>query len=219
MLISGQQKIAHRIGSYYASTTYNVVYVPIPKNASMWASNYFKDVLKWGYDWDDAIRQIDHGYHHIWSNIKRHRKIVFLQDPLTRWIKGIGQFATSVLPNINPDNNELLDFLFAHIEFDEHTMPQVNFIHNLVTDNVDFFNVDSSLKTNLNNYLKDKVPNEFVPIPEDLYKNITIEHSPKYFLQNKIKSIIDENNTIKQRIIDYYHMDYKLLDNIKFYGS
>jgi len=215
MIIFGHQKIQHRIGTYYIANTCNLAYIPIPKNASSYATHYFKDVLKWQLGCDEAIRQIDHNYFKLWSCIKHQRKIVILQDPLTRWIKGISQFAI----NINLNNRELLDFLFTYVDFDDHTTPQVNYIHNLDTDDIDFFKLDENLDLNLNTYLASKIPNEYIVIPKNLYKNKTKEGSRKYLLQNKLKSIIDNNESIKQKIVNYYVDDYKLLNNIKFYGT
>jgi len=217
--IWGQHKLGHRRGTYFTSSIYNYAYIPIPKNASVWATSYFKTVLKWREDYDEAIRQIDNTNFKYWSSLKNHRKIVILQDPFKRWISGITEFATSVLPNINVDNEELVNFLIKHLDFDDHTTPQVNFIHNLVTDDIDFFKLDENLESNLNNYLVERIPCEYVVIPNDLYKHNTTDVSPKYFLQNKIKSIINDDPSIKQRIINYYWGDYLLLDSIKFYGT
>jgi hypothetical protein len=219
MNISGYLKKKHRIGTYYVSNTYNLLYVPIPKNASQYVTHYFKDVLKWQLGCDEAIRQLDHNYFKLWSCIKHQRKIVILQDPLARWIKGISQFAIQVLPNLDPNNDELLKLLYTHMDFDDHTTPQVNFIHNLDTDDIDFFKLDENLDLNLNTYLASKIPNEYVVIPDNLYKNETKEYSCKYSLQNKLKSIIDNDESIKQKIINYYMDDYKLLNTIKFYGT
>lgn len=201
MNIIGHRKIKHRIGTYYVSNTYNLLYIPIPKNASQYATGYFRDVLKWRIHCDESIRQLDHGYFRIWSCTKHQRKIVILQDPLTRWIKGISQFAETVLPNLDTNNDELLKFLYTHIDFDDHTTPQVNFIHNLDTDDIDFFNLDENLELNLNTYLASKIPNEYIVIPDNLYKNETTEYSRKYLLRNKLESIISNDDSIKQKII------------------
>jgi hypothetical protein len=219
MDIWGQEKSGHRIGTYFASNIHTYAYIPIPKNASSWATSYFQDILGWKRDTDEAIRQLDNKNFKYWSNLKNHKKIVILQDPVERWMRGVSQFISKAVTRINIDNDELINLLIRHVDFDDHTLPQVNFIHNLDTDDIDFFRLDNNLESNLNKYLSEKIPNEHVVIPNDLYKNSTTDIDPKYFLQNKLKSIIDNDFTVKQHIADYYWGDYMLINSIKFYGT
>lgn len=209
----------HRIGSFYKSHIYPIVYIPIPKNASTWASLYFREILKWGLYTEETMRNEMPWLVDI-SSLKFHKKLVILNDPVERWIRGVSQYLTTAMPDLVwITDKDFMKFIYTHVLFDTHTLPQVNFLHNLNTEDMDFLKMDKNLERNLSEYLKQYIPEEFVSIPDDLFKNKTPLDSNKFFLNERFKQLTNTDPKYKQMIIDMYEEDYKLISNIKFYEA
>jgi hypothetical protein len=210
----------HRVGTCYVSSNYPIVYIPITKNAHTWATSYFSDILHWQMKHDECMRVYDSLAWHINSTIQYHKKIVILRNPIGRWMSGIVQYFYTHFDDDVEITDHIINYLFSKIHFDEHTLPQINFLHNLELASIDFFDMDDNLEVKLNDYLKNQITNEYVPIPITLHKNKT---SSKMIQDKKLYAIIRKNVTynrnLRQKIHDFYKQDYELLESIKFYGS
>lgn len=218
--ICAQDCSGHRLGTYYVSKLYPVAYIPIMKNASTWAKLYFENMLKWEMNHDDCARLLDSTAYNLISTLKWHRKIVILRDPIERWITGILQYIVTYYPNFDykqVNDDSLIEYLFTKIYFDEHTLPQVNFLHNQNIDSIDFFNLDNNLSFNLQRYLSDKIPSEFIPIPDDLYKNSTDTNKMQIDLdlRERLRTFV-ANPYYKNKLVKFYRDDYELISNVKF---
>lgn len=212
----------HRVGSFYVSSIYSLLYIPINKNASTWAISYFKNSLKWNLQFDDAMRIYDHNLWNVSSTIAHYRKIVILRDPIDRWISGIIQYVFSYFPDtLDINNDDLINYFFAKIYLDPHTLPQVNFLHNLDIKSIDFFMVNEKLEHNLDIYLSKKIPSEYVSIPKNLYKNSTLTDKTDVdiLLHNKLRNIIDNDSNYRSKIMSFYKSDYDLIENVTFYAA
>lgn len=205
------------VGRIYLSNRYPIAYIPISKNASTWAKNYFSNTLNWKLDSDESIKLFNHNGWCIFSTLKFYRKIVILRDPIDRWISGIIQYFYTYVSDNFIINDEILDYFFAKICFDHHTMPQVNFLHNLQIDTIDFFMMNENLEHNLNNYLFSNLPNEYIEIPNELYKNKTSIMDKSVY--DKIKELINTNPKYRNKITNFYKLDYQLINSVKFYEA
>jgi hypothetical protein len=212
--------IGHHIGNFYISDNYPLVYIPICKNASTWATNYFSNVLKWKMQGDDCIKIYNHNAWQIFSALKYHRKIIILRDPIDRWISGIVQYAYTYFPDEYEMNDTMIEYFFSKIYFDHHTFPQVNFIHNLKIKTCDFFIMNEQLEYNINHYLQKNIPLEYQPIPSTLEKNETKNKSTlDNVLYNKLRQIILSDNNYKNKIQQFYKLDYELINGVTFYEA
>jgi hypothetical protein len=210
----------HRVGTFYVSNQYPICYIPITKNAHTWATSYFVDMLNWKMKHDECMKIYDNLSWKVMSSIQYHRKIVILRNPIARWLSGIVQyFYTHFDDNVEISDN-IINYLFSKIHFDEHTLPQINFLHNLEVASIDFFDMDDNLDYNLNSYLQNKIPNEYVPIPTTLRKNkISGKMIQDKLLYDRLRKSITYDIRLRQKIQDFYKQDYELLESIKFYGS
>lgn len=207
----------HQLGSLFCSKINPYVYIPIPKNASTWATAYFSKHLNWEKGRDYSLYS-DHHYDHLFSTIKYQRKIVILRDPIDRWITGISQYIFQHVPDLDLNNKQFYQYFFSKKVFDEHTDFQVNFIRYLELKTVDFFKVDNNLYFNLDTHLKKMLPNEHKPIPTNLEKNRSstdkaIRHP---MLQLHLKKMLTENKDYLNSLQNFYHSDYNLINNITF---
>lgn len=212
--------IGHSIGNFFISNNNPLVYVPIPKNASTWAKNYFSNTLKWRLQSDDCIKIYNHNFWQICSVLKYHRKIVILRDPIDRWISGIVQYVYTYFPDDFDISDKMIDYFFSKVYLDHHTLPQVNFIHNLKIKTVDFFMVNDELENNLNHYLMKNIMNEYKGIPELLPKNQTqYKASVDIALYDRLKQIIDTNIIYNNKIKEFYKLDFELIEGVTFYEA
>ena len=193
--------------------------VNIPKNASSYILDWAKH-----HNWSTT---------EIFNDTKQHyvsEVIVVLRDPLQRWISGIGQYLTSYVLNVtgayswdtgpgpddqfmsgdefivnyNPVAERLLfDNLARH---DDHVWPQIEFFEDLLPSVPrKYFYIDQNFNTKFGEYLN------FKHI-DGLDANIgsTNPHTEK--VQQFIKSRLNTRPELKQRVIDAYARDYKLIE-------
>ena len=195
--------------------------VNIPKNASSYILNWTKH-----HNW--SATEIDNNTRHQDVN----EVIVVLRDPLQRWISGMGQYLTSYVLNVTgayswetgpgPDDqfmssDEFISYynpaverlLFDNLDrHDDHVWPQIEFFENLLPSVPrKYFYIDQNFNTKFREYLK------FDHI-DGLDSNIgsTNPHTEK--VQQFIKSRLNTRNELKQRVIDAYSRDYKLIEEV-----
>ena len=123
--------------------------------------------------------------------------IIFLRDPIKRWISGFLQYM-----GVNWDMffKSLKNVDLTQIEFDEHTTPQYEFLPDDYLGKSKFYNIDNGGLHIFNNEYKiwdTSIPikneSEGLPFKDDLYKELMSIGIPT------------------QRIKEYYSLDYKLL--------
>jgi hypothetical protein len=203
------------LGTYYSSSNPEYGYIPIWKNAS----TYCKDFFKVGWNWTTV-----YNYH---EQLPTKKLLVCLRNPLERWISGVAEYFWHDHPNIDLDNQALLEFVSERIVFDEHTEPQVNFFYNLELDKLIFIKIDSNFINNLELFaseilqsknwrwhkaqngetLKSFATNKSVDIPKKL-RNVSI-------LNNYLKS----NPLLEDKIREFYEKDFSIYESVTYYGK
>lgn len=211
----------HRAGAVFTSFKSPYVYIPIKKNASGWGKSYFCDVLGWQMFFDDSVRLVDdNNWKHL-SSLKLHKKLVILRDPVERWTSGIIQFIFDNYKGFKIQNifdTNFINFLFHRVLFDEHSVPQINYLHNFEIDTCVFFYQNSNLEVNIEDYLSKTIPNEFIPIPKNLYKNDLFSDKTHIDIElhKKLSTcLLDEY--YRSKIERFYKLDYDLINSVKFY--
>jgi hypothetical protein len=166
----------------------------IPKNAS------------------STIKQLKNP-HWYYMNDKISNIVVFLRDPIDRWVSGWAQ-AWALFDSQSPISIDYLDIIgeesfkkiaFAKIELDGHTMPQYNHIEKIIDDHRSKFfllNDDGLEKANSYYNLWDK------KIPK---LNVTEPNTFKHKLKTFLNKAIDEDGLLVNKIVKYYKRDYELI--------
>lgn len=187
----------------------NIFYLKIPKNASTYLNN-----ILLANNWEE------------WNLYKdpppTSNSIVFLRDPLERWISGFATYAALRIfgygygsDHFLEDYNDLVQrIIFDQIIFDDHTDLQVKYIAQVCNLNPIYFRCNKNLLQQLNKFLGYELntANEIISNhSDDNYDTRQIVE----FLKNKLI----ENPDLKARIIKCYQVDYDFINTIKFYND
>ncbi len=184
------------------SATRRYLYIDIPKNASSSMKELLSD------DWGEVNHMLDESV-----LLNSDEIIVILRNPLERWISAINQYFQANLrtPNIDMSSCILRRIIFETIQFDIHTVPQSTFLFGMqrYISKCVFFMCDDNLTKNINNYLCGKQSNNKLNIPH-LHKTPSNTAFGEYVLNNK---------EYLEKVKNYYHRDYALIDSVNFYTS
>ena len=183
-------------------------YINIPKNASSFVRETFKD-----NNWKHM---------HLGMNMDIENYIVILRDPIDRWISGISQHVTSNILGENygsthflEHNNELVNrIIFDQIVFDDHTEQQSWFLEPFNLERAVFFYCDENLRVNLDSYFDYKFDLSNKP-----YVNTSVSQFDNFNLVEHFKTLVYNNKTYYNRIKSYFLRDYDLINSVKFYGT
>jgi len=194
-----------------------LIFVSIPKNASTWVGeNYFHqgnncENLKY-YDIENIVK------------INRCKFIVILRDPLDRWISGMTQMIyTEPYQPFEQVNNMHIDTfdwetVIATVAYDNHTQKQINFTRVVLFENIIWLKFDDHLKENfidlMSSYGIQLINNEG---DANNAANITKNHDVKTSVMEKIIDALNQHPEYSQKIIEYYHEDYALINSVEFY--
>ena len=227
----------HRMHSQFLCIDVNcgeidkLIYVSIPKNASTWVGeNYFHN----------KNNTENFKYHDIENIVKIYRCkfIVILRDPLDRWISGMTQMIytepeqhfgyilgrpgvlTKRVAMINPMYIDTFDWetVIATVAYDNHTQKQIHFTRVIPFANIVWLKFDDNLKENF----IDLMSSYGIQLTKnagntDNAANITKNNDVKTLVMKKIVNALDQHPEYSQKIIEYYHEDYALINLVKFY--
>lgn len=182
----------------------DLMYVHIPKNASSWTKPNLQD---WGWEF----------YNYHTDKIRKHA-IIVLRDPVDRWLSGIGEYLTLYHPEFN--NGEwtkyTFDLVFDRVCFDDHTEKQVKFIHGLDTDNCTFFMFGPDYRANFSRFLTDyNMPNKYSKYE---YQHVSDNEPTRKNFKELFRAQLQDSKYLN-RVKDYFADDYKLIEQVKFYGT
>jgi hypothetical protein len=199
-----------------------LIYVHVPKNASCWIKYHLKQTKQMLYNY------YDQGF-----DVKKHKALVVLRDPLQRWISAMGQILVGCKPdyylyidNLNWDN------VTSTILRNNHTQPQHEFFANIPHDRIVWFRCDGHLKETFPNFLKkynldigwlsedQDVDNQF-NMTKKIQKRIVNNYSrpPQQQIVDKIQLVLDQHPEYVDRIKNLYQEDYKLFNNVPYYDT
>lgn len=183
-------------------------YLNIPKNASTFLTNVLREN---GWEYYELTE-----YHQ--REVKR--CFVVMRDPIDRWVSGFATYASSWLlgegygsDHFVEDYNTLTErIIFDTLVFDDHTTPQITFINQLHEyEDVTFFKLNNDLMKQLGQFTgQDLVINQ---VDDNNSENNYDQRQISKLIRNRI----DNNPTLKAKIIEQYSDDYLLLTRAKFY--
>lgn len=179
-------------------------YLNIPVNSSSWGRQTFESV---GFV-NDHTRTIPND----------HTIVVFLRDPIDRWLSGIATWLTVHFPQHTPmtqirDNTALLDSLFQIVRLDPHTEQQLWFLQNLPRDNMKFFWVDSTLSDSVTNYLSTVIKRPVAIFPPN---HVSTIDGGKLIPKNYFRSVLESNPHYLKQVKKYFYDDYCFIKDQTF---
>jgi hypothetical protein len=179
-------------------------YLHIPVNSSCWGKTTFHN---FGFI-KDKKNLID----------PDHTIVVFLRDPIDRWLSGLSTWLTARVPQHTPlyqvrDNWALLDVLFNVVHLDEHTQRQQFFLQNLNLDQMKFFMVNDSLSISVTDYLNKKFNKKIQPAPTE---NATTLEGGKLIPKQYFKQVLESNSKYLEHIKLCFEDDYKFIKSLTF---
>lgn len=187
----------HIIGQCYIDPTEQYFFINIPKNASSWAKEILSQ-LKWKAG--DYIHQ----------DVTSMLGIIFLRDPVERWISGISTWILNGRTHITFDdltNGPILKLILDKITFDSHTEKQKHFLHSIDTNQCVCFYVDGYLEKKFSNWYCTNIDNT-ANINYNVNKNKPRSADYYQFFKNHVGS----NPNVKQQLIEYFKEDYELIE-------
>ena len=193
----------HALHSALVSDTYQTSYVHIPVNASTWGKTVFAQA---GFK-QNLPGQLD----------PNHRLVIFLRDPIDRWLSGLATWLTYRLPQHTGlqrirHNTAVLDILFDSIRQDDHTERQLFFIQGLDLNHADFWWVTPELSQHMASYfLELGVDTSKFPI-----SNASDSESGKAIPKTYFRAVMESNLKYLQRVKDFFAGDRDLIRQIPF---
>lgn len=184
-------------------------YLKIPKNASTFINNLLID-----NQWEE--------WNLIEDPIKIQNAIVFLRDPLERWISGFATYAALHLFGYGYGSDHFIEdynlltqkIIFDQVIFDDHTDFQVQYVNEIGHLNPIFFKCNNAIVEQLNSFLGIQLVVKHNIIDNKSDQNYDTKQVSAY-----IKNIINNNLDLKSKIIYYYQKDYNFIRQTEFYNE
>lgn len=194
----------HALHSNLQSSRYQTSYLHIPVCASSWGKTVFSLA---GFQTDYHCR-IPQDY----------RTIVFLRDPIERWLSGLATWLTYRLPQHTSieqvrDNQFALDVLFDSIRQDDHTERQRFFLHDLDKTNMTFWWIDAGFRQSFTRYFLQTFGTDISHCHPD---HVTTLEGGKLIPRNYFKTVMENNTIYLNRVKEYFYEDYQLIKTTPF---
>lgn len=183
------------------------VYVSINRSASSFIRNYLSV---------NGFTKIDP------RDYKSTHKLVILRDPLDRLLSGITFFESGKQFIKNPKR------FLTEYEFDPHVKLQKTFLEDVDLDNCTFIKYNHLLKHNLLNFLENTNTTMSVE-PDNWIDRITpisnpddeneVEFDSESGIRFQIFNTIKTNKTLYDIVMNYLDEDFKLYNNVRYYGT
>jgi len=193
----------HTFGQCFINRELDLMYVNIPKNASMFVRSNLPSIDKWAWE-------------NYYLTTRTNKILAVLRDPIERWLSGLAQIYYQTDFKESDMSNSFLRLLFDKVGIDDHTERQVLFLNDLDINKCIFFKFDDNLRYNISGFFK----TEF-NIDHDLTLlqkiNASSEDIRKENIKNIFKKFINKNSWFKNKLLMYYEEDYKLLAQVTYY--
>ena len=194
----------HALHSAMVSPEYKCSYLHIPVNASSWGKQIF---------WQAGFRpnrppELD----------AAHRIIVWLRDPVERWLSGLATWLTYRLPQhtgleLVRDNQALLDLIFDTVRLDDHTERQMFFVQQLNWEQCDFWYINSDFRLAFSDYFYARFGQT---VHAQAPQNVSGLENGKIIPRQYFRSVLLNNKTYLTRVCEFFQQDCDMIREIKF---
>jgi hypothetical protein len=205
----------HNYSECYYNEKIKNIYINIPKNAS---TNIKNAITNSDFS---GINLLQHSFFPKYESA-----VVILRDPIDRWISGITTYLNHYHINEDSSDNFLnyakfnhkwfFEILFERVSFDDHTEKQIYFLNPFDLSNAYFFYAQDYdlLEYQLTQfYMGEGVQIKFSTAARNCRKQDPIHQFFTGFLFDS------SNRKYKEKLVNYFKEDYKLINSINFYGT
>lgn len=201
--------MGHNFFDYMSNENTKYAYIPIPKNASSYLKIFFESGWGWTYDFN------------YYENSNK-KFIVCLRDPINRWLAGVVEYFFREHPYMVLEGETFLKFICQRVIFDEHTIPQVNFIDGLDDSNLIFIKFNDSIGSTIDKFVTEHFNDsdwKTRKLALSIDKNDSNKHIIKQTNLENLKTFLQENPKLIYNIKKFYKEDYDLINSAKYYGT
>jgi len=184
-------------------------WVNIPKNASSFTQTLLAHQLLW----------YEMNYH--LDDLKDKTPMVVLRDPITRWVSGITEYINRYQHNFETHTvtDQLLDWIFDTITFDDHTERQHYFVQNIDLHRSVCFYCDHLYQDKLISWMEsvNLVPSQF-EIPDCVYEfaHETNQSERKRQIAKYFADVISAEPKYQTKLRQHFYTDYELIGSLSF---
>lgn len=205
------KSIQHRIAvlpkdhfdSYFGNESSEYCYLPLLKNAHLWGMDFFRKYAN--------FKPI--------QNYKDKKYIIFLRDPIKRWISATAQWF-----DLNHVGSEeyvidtlMMKMIFSVIRLDGHGYPQHEQLSHINIRNATFFDLDNpSFEINLKHFLNENKICRFSKL-SDGKRNTTEKNNFKLSITSQLQKALEDNPYYLEQLIKFYNKDIKFVQSCTFY--
>ena len=192
----------HKLNSTLKHVHFQPQYLHIPVCASSWGKTIFTAT---GFEPNGTLNQ-------------DYTTVVFLKDPIDRWLSGLATWLTYRLPQHTPltsvrDNSALLDVLFDTVRQDDHTERQLFFLQNVDVSRAKFFLINDTFNESVNKYF---IQNFSTDISNYSKENQTTLQGGKLIPKQYFRSVLESTPQYLDRVLQFFERDYQFLQKISF---
>jgi len=206
IITTGYNEWAHKghvYGECMSKSDIDLMYVYIPKNASSWTK---PNLLDHGWEFFN--------YH---TDALDKPALVVLRDPVERWLSGIAEYMTLYQSNFRLLFQETEELIFDRITFDDHTERQVKFLQGLDIERCTFMWCDENYRSNFSDFIAEHYgANKYARYE---YQHVSEEDETRRRFKTLFSRILEREPKYVRRLTEYYEEDYKLIEQVQFYGK
>lgn len=209
-MVNWQNYYTHKGYTYGECATrsdHDYYYINIPKNSSSWAGTLLAHWCVWTRT----------NYHT--HDLSHKTALILLRDPVDRWISGIGEYVSLYHKRFDVElcNDQMIDWIFDRVAFDDHTERQSLFIDGIDQDRAVFFWCDQNLSANFTKFLyQSNLINDTFVMPQR--ENVGDQIPLRSQVQNYFHTLVQQRPKLEQKLKSYYAQDYDLIAHLKFFS-
>jgi hypothetical protein len=196
-------------GTCHTSPESPWVWINIPKNASSFTQTLFAHQLLWS------------NYNYFDFDMSSKTPIVVLRDPVERWISGIAEYINLYHENFDwtKVDNQMFDWIFDRVSFDDHTESQVYFLQGLDLQKTVWFKCDNNYENKLIMWMEavGLVQHGFkVPDCVREFEYLTSSDAHKQKTKDFFNRAVVSNPGYLRKLKEYFKRDYDLIGMVNF---
>ena len=157
------------------------------------------------------------------QNISNLSFLCIIRDPVERWISGITEyFLVEYVKKLNISISTIMDLLydtnfikmvFDGMTFDRHTQHQMYYIQNINLDNMIFFKLDNTLRSNLQQYFDSHGL-------ENTFATSHVKKRPLTPIRQFFNDVLSTNDNYKKQVENWYNYELlTILPSICYYNN
>jgi hypothetical protein len=197
----------------FASESTNYCFVPIGKNAHNWGKLVFRDHL-------DFVEQ-------SWEHNLDKIYIIFLRDPIDRWLSGITQYIELLKFEGNESLHKFIkpstrldplhiEFIFEHIGFDGHSGTQFPWVTMYQINPCVYFDVNNEhFVEQVQHFIQRKIKKN-IKIPTHKVNDGSL-NPLRQRLRDQLQNALENNPKYRTNLENYFKHDYEFINKCKFY--